>query len=112
MTSTKNLVSALVLMVAFGAQAQGMSMPPKPGASAAKSAMPLVDAEVRKVDVQKGLIVLNHGDLPNLAMPPMTMGFDVADRKMLTGLKVGQKVKFQAEMVGGKATVTELKPVR
>ena len=42
----------------------------------------------------------------------MTMGFDVADKKMLDGLKVGDKVKFQAEMVNGKATVTELKLVK
>lgn len=71
--------------------------------------MPLVDGEVRKVDLSKGLVVLRHGDIPNLAMPGMTMGFEVADRKMLDGLKTGDKVKFQVEMVKGKATVTELK---
>jgi Cu(I)/Ag(I) efflux system membrane protein CusA/SilA len=103
------LVSALVVVAAAGAQAQGMSMPMKPAASATKSTMPLVDAEVKKVDLEKGLIVLNHGAIPNLGMPAMTMGFDIADKKMLKGVKVGQKVKFQAEMVGGKATVTELK---
>jgi Cu(I)/Ag(I) efflux system membrane protein CusA/SilA len=69
--------------------------------------MPLVQGEVRKIDLEKGLIVLRHGDIPNLAMPAMTMGFDVADKKWLDGLKVGDKVKFQAEMVKGKATVTE-----
>lgn len=104
------LLSAFVLVVGSGAQAQGMSMsmPTKPAASAGKSAMPLVDAEVKKVDIEKGLIVLNHGDIPNLGMPPMTMGFDVVDKKLLKGVKPGQKVKFQAEMVGGKATVTSL----
>jgi Cu(I)/Ag(I) efflux system membrane protein CusA/SilA len=71
------------------------------------AAMPLVQGEVRKIDLEKGLIVLRHGDIPNLAMPAMTMGFDVADKKWLDGLKVGDKVKFQAEMVKGKATVTE-----
>ena len=73
------------------------------------AAMPLVQGEVRKIDLDKGLIVLRHGDIPNLAMPAMTMGFDVADRKWLDGLKVGDKVSFQAEMVKGKATVTEFK---
>jgi Cu(I)/Ag(I) efflux system membrane protein CusA/SilA len=110
-----HLLCALSLVAAAGAHAQGMSgmsMPMKSAASDSKSAMPLVDAEVKKVDLEKGLIVLNHGDLPNLGMPAMTMGFDVADKKMLKNVKVGQKVKFQAEMVGGKATVTELKPVR
>ena len=102
------LTLALGLVVAVGAQAQGMSMPMKPAASASKSTMPLVNAEVKKVDLEKGLIVLKHGDIPNLGMPAMTMGFDVADKKMLKDVKVGQKVKFQAEMVGGKATVTTL----
>lgn len=106
-----HLLFSLLLAAASGAQAQGMSMsmPKKPAASDAKAAMPLVDAEVKKVDLDKSLIVLKHGDIPNLGMPAMTMGFDVADRKMLKGVKVGQKVKFQADMVGGKATVTELK---
>ena len=88
-------------------------MPKKPSAPSATASapMPLVDGEVRKIDIDKGLIVLKHGDLPNLGMPPMTMGFDVADKKMLDGLKVGDKVRFQAEMVNGKATVTELATV-
>ncbi len=35
-------------------------------------------------------------------MPGMTMGFDVADKKMLKHVNVGQKVKFQVE--GGALT--------
>ena len=108
-----HLLSALALVAASSTHTQGMSMSMrmKPAASAAKSSMPLVDAEVKKVDLDKAMVVLKHGDIPNLGMPGMTMGFDVADKKMLKGLKAGQKVKFQAEMVAGKATVTELKKV-
>ena len=109
-----HLISALVLVAATGAQAEGMSMPmpTKQAASASKSAMPLVDAEVKKLDADKGFIILKHGEIPNLGMGAMTMGFALADKKMAKGIKVGQKVKFQAEMVAGKATVTKLKPVR
>ncbi|HSW14347.1 MAG TPA: copper-binding protein [Solimonas sp.] len=108
-----HIIPALLFFAATAVQAQGMSMPMKPAAAvSAKSAMPLVDAEIRKLDAGKGLIVLKHGDIPNLGMGPMTMGFDVADKKMLNGLKVGDKVRFQAEIVGGKATVTEVKKVR
>jgi Cu(I)/Ag(I) efflux system membrane protein CusA/SilA len=106
------LCAALALGTGPVANAQGMDMPMKPASGASAAGMPLVDGEVRKVDLSKGLIVLRHGDIPNLAMPGMTMGFDVANKKMLDGLKVGDKVKFQAEMVKGKATVTELKPMR
>ena len=85
----------------------GASMPDKGATSAVP--MPLVQGEVRKIDVANGLVVLRHGDLPNLAMPPMTMAFHVANRKLLEGLKVGDKVRFQAEMIKGKAVVTELR---
>lgn len=99
-------VAALLLCVPHPANAQKAS---GSSASAAPLAMPLVDGEVRRIDRAKGLVVLRHGDLPNLAMPAMTMGFDVANRKMLEHLSVGDKVRFQAEMVNGRATVTELK---
>ena len=107
----------LVLALAFvgAVSAQGMTKPiesKKAAAPAPKSAMPLVDAVVHKVDPARNLIVLKHGDIPNLGMPAMVMGFDVADKKMLKAVKAGDKVQFQAEMVGGKATVTELKPRR
>lgn len=107
MRNLPTVTAILVALASVGAMAQGQPMPAKPAASTV--AMPLVEGEVRRVDLDKGLVVLRHGDIPNLAMPAMTMGFDVADRKMLDGLKVGDKVRFQAEMIKGKATVTELK---
>ena len=95
------------------AQPMQMQMPMKASTSASSAAaMPLVNGEVRKLDLATGLIVLRHGDIPNLAMPAMTMGFEIADKKMLDGFKVGDKVLFQAELVKGKATVTVLKPVK
>lgn len=103
---------ALALLAVAGVQAQSMSMPTKPMPSASKPATPLIDAEVKKIDLEKGLIVLSHGEIPNLGMPAMTMGFEIADKKLLKDVKVGHKVKFQAEMVTGKATVTELKKVK
>lgn len=78
----------------------------------AHAALPLVEAEVRKVDPARSLIVLRHGELPNLAMPPMTMGFGVAHSRMLQQVKVGDKVRFQAEMISGRATITQLEPAR
>lgn len=109
----KPLPLVLALLAAGSVFAQGMKMPVQetgPTApTAAKSAMPMVDAVVKKVDPAKRMIVLKHGDIPNLGMPAMTMGFDVADQKMLKAVKKGDKVQFQADMVKGKATVTELK---
>ena len=105
------LSAVLALTAVCTVHGADSKMPANPAAGAS-AAMPLVDGEVRKVDAVKGLIVLRHGDIPSIAMPAMTMEFDVADKKLLDGLKVGDKVKFQAQMVNSKATVTELKPVR
>ncbi|KAF1070879.1 copper-binding protein [Variovorax sp.] len=72
----------------------------------------LTDAVVQRIDPAGGLIVLKHGDIPNLAMPAMTMGFDVADRQMLAPLKPGDKVRFHVEVLKGKPTVTHIEPAR
>jgi Cu/Ag efflux protein CusF len=85
-----------------------MKMPP-PGQQAAGM---LTDAVVQKIDMAGGVIVLKHGDIPNLAMPAMTMGFDVADKKMLDAVKPGDKIRFHVEVVKGKPTVTYMEAAR
>ena len=39
-------------------------------------------------------------------MPPMTMVFKVKDPALLKDLKVGDKIRFAAEMKGGNAIVS------
>lgn len=81
-------------------------------AQPAPSALPIVDAVVEQVDPQGGLLVLKHHEIPNLGMEAMTMGFMVADKRMLAAVKAGDRVKFQSDMVGGEATVVWIEPVR
>jgi Cu/Ag efflux protein CusF len=81
------------------------------GAAKAPSA-PMAEGEVRKVDKAGRKITLKHGPIPNVDMPAMTMVFPVKDPALLDKAKPGQKVKFQAEMIGGEATVTQLEPVK
>lgn len=110
-----SLISALLLVAATGAQAQGMSMPmDKPAATmsmekpAKAASVPFVKAEVNSVDAAKGSVTLNHEDIPNMKMPAMTMAFNVANKKMLKGIKAGDKVRFKLESVKGQALVTKL----
>jgi Cu(I)/Ag(I) efflux system protein CusF len=42
----------------------------------------------------------------------MTMVFQVKDPAMLDQVKVGDKIKFDAEKVGGAFRVTKIEPVR
>lgn len=78
-------------------------------AALAVSADALTSGEVRKVDPAAGRVTIKHGPIVNLAMPAMTMGFDVPDRTLLSGLKVGEQIRFRAENPAGKLTVTEIR---
>lgn len=84
---------------------QGMPMAGQPSAD-------MVDGEVRKIDKDAKKITLKHAEIPNLEMPGMTMVFQVKDPAMLDAVKVGDKVKFQAQKMGGAFVVTELQPVK
>jgi hypothetical protein len=74
----------------------------------ATGALPMADAEVRKVDARAGKITLKHGDIPNLDMPPMTMVFQVSDPALLSQVKAGDKVRFSADKIKGAYTVMSI----
>ena len=113
MRSLPTLAALAVMFAAAQIHAQGMNMPmDKPAGSMAMgkpaASVPFVKAEVDEVDAAKGTVILTHEDIPNMKMPAMTMAFNVADRKMLKGIKAGDKVRFKLESVKGKALVTQL----
>lgn len=89
-----------------------MSMPMNATTAGAKSSTVMTDAVVQNIDLAHGKVLLKHGDITNLGMPAMTMNFPVADRKMLDGYTPGDRVRFHAELMDGKATVTKLEAVR
>lgn len=70
--------------------------------------LPWVQAEVKKIDITGGRIILRHGDIPNVDMPGMTMAFRVADPKMLEAVKVGDPVKVSIDKVKGQLTVMRM----
>ena len=67
-----------------------------------------VSGTVTKVDEAQGKLTINHGAIKNLDMDGMTMVFRVQDPEALKKLKVGQKVKFEADRVNGQITVTKI----
>ena len=82
----------------------------KKAAGGAEQTSAMADGEVRKVDRDAKKITIKHGPLQSLDMPAMTMVFQVRDPAMLEKVKAGDKVKFQAEKVGGAFTITQLEP--
>ncbi|KWV51402.1 RND transporter [Bradyrhizobium macuxiense] len=72
-----------------------------------------INGEVKKIDESAGKITLKHGPAKSLGMDePMTMVYRVKDPAMLKQVKVGDKVRFEAE--GGDAgyTVTGIQKVK
>lgn len=101
MKAIQTLIAA-ALLASAGAYAQQAvpSTQQAPQASSAAAA-PQSEAEVRKIDLAQGKVTLRHGPLVNLDMPAMTMVFTAADKKLLEGLKEGDKVKFTADKQNG-----------
>ncbi len=103
------LLLSLFLALSLPAFAQHDHGAPK-AASAATG--PLADGVVRKIDKAAGEVVIQHGQLDSIGMPPMTMAFGVADKSWLTRLKPGDRIRFAAEMKGGNAIVSRYEMVK
>jgi Cu(I)/Ag(I) efflux system periplasmic protein CusF len=92
-------------LVAAGMLALSVALLPSTGV--AQSA--LIDGQVTKIDESAGKITLKHGPIKKLDMDEsMTMVFRVQDPAMLKQVKVGDKVKFDADRVKGQITVTKI----
>src|SRR5688572_21564697 len=97
------VAGALLAPAAYAEDAHHKGAP-----GAAQPGAALSDGEVRKVDKDAKKITIKHGPLQKLDMPPMTMVFQVKDPAMLDQVKVGDKIKFEADKVGGAFTVTRM----
>jgi Cu/Ag efflux protein CusF len=73
----------------------------------------LTDGQVTKVDASAGKITIKHGPMKKFDMEDgMTMVYRVQDPAMLTTVKVGDKVKFDAEHVNGQFIVTTIQKAK
>jgi Cu(I)/Ag(I) efflux system protein CusF len=73
----------------------------------------MLDGQVTKIDQSAGKITLKHGPIKKLDMDePMTMVFRVQDPAMLKQVKVGDKVRFDANRINGQFTVTRIEKAK
>ena len=109
-----SLITAATAAQAAGNAAAPMATAPAAAAAAAaiKTDLPMVDGEIRKIDMESKKITIKHGEIKNLDMPGMTMVFQVKDPAMLDKIKTGDKVKFSAEKSNGAIVVTDIQPAR
>ncbi len=76
-------------------------------------AQAMVDGTVTKIDESASKITLKHGPMKKFDMDDgMTMVFRAQDPAMLKQVKVGDKVKFDADKINGQFTVTKIEKAK
>ena len=74
---------------------------------------PPIDGQVTRIDLTQNKITLRHGPIKKFDMDQgMTMVFRVKDPAMLKQVKVGDKVKFDAEHTNGQYIVTRMQKTK
>jgi Cu/Ag efflux protein CusF len=69
----------------------------------------LTDGQVTKVDVSAKKITIKHGPMKKFDMDDgMTMVYGVADPAILSAVKAGDKIRFDAENINGQFVVTKI----
>jgi len=107
------LMAALPLMLA--ACNKAAETPAKPAASNDMAGMDMTGAaktgtgsgKITALDKAGGTVTIDHGPIPAVGWPAMTMGFR-ADPKLLEGVAVGDSVDFTLKLEGNQSTLTAL----
>ena len=76
-------------------------------------AQELIDVQVMKLDQSTGNVTIKHGPAPRLGTEKgMTMIYKAKDPAMLKAVKLGNKIKFDAEQVNGQYAVTKIEKAK
>lgn len=104
------IITALFIALTIPVAAYAVEAHHQPAATTTTNSVAMTEGEVRKVDMDAKKITLRHEPMQSLDMPAMTMVFQVKDPALLDKVKVGDKIKFSAEKVGGAFIVTHIEP--
>ncbi len=118
MKNLKNLLILAALVAGSTAASAASHAGPAMAVSDAKkdstiaATADMAHGEIRKVDMDNKKITIKHGEIKSLDMPGMTMVFQVKDESLLGKAKVGDKIRFSVEKIGGAFVVTEIQPAK
>jgi Cu(I)/Ag(I) efflux system periplasmic protein CusF len=108
------LVGVLTLGIAGTAAAQSamssMKGMPSMAMTAAGSKHGQGTGVIKAIDPKEGTLTIQHGPIPAVSWPAMTMTFKAKPAELLKGLKVGQTVDFDTTVAGAAADVTAVRP--
>jgi len=104
---TKKLILALALAIGLCTPLLAIAQS-DPAAS-----QEIIPGEVTKIDTDAGKITIKHGPIKKFEMDEgMTMVFRAQDPAVLTSVKPGDKVRFEAERINGQFTVTKIEKAK
>lgn len=95
------VIPAMAADNSMSADMAGMQMTDTPAKSDTASASGIV----KKIDTAEGMVTLQHGPIPAISWPAMTMSFKVADPTLLKGIKEGETVDFSLKAEDGNQVV-------
>lgn len=112
------IIATLALAVPLASAAQnmtdmkGMKMAPAGKSAAVKTGK--ATGVIKALDQKAGKVTLQHGPIPTVGWPAMTMTFKAVPAAILEGLKVGQKVEFEVRTpaMGPEVTAIRVQPGR
>jgi Cu(I)/Ag(I) efflux system protein CusF len=102
------VIGILTLTAAGAANAQD-AMRGMPGMSSSAVKHGQGTGVIKALDPKSGSLTLQHGPIPAVSWPAMTMTFK-AKPALLKGLKVGQTIDFDCDVKGMAAEVTAVRP--
>ncbi len=102
------IVGALTLTVAGPGSTDDMSNMKGMATPAARHGQGV--GVIRAIDARAGTLTLQHGPIPAVSWPAMTMTFTARPPRLLAGLRVGQTIGFDATVRGMAAEVTAVRP--
>ena len=105
-SSNTNAINKLIV----GESNSNQTAKPSPTVAPDKSKIKTANGTgiVTKIDTEIGSVELDHEEIKGI-MPKMLMEFYVSDKKMLGGLKIGDKVDFVLEDNAGAERIISIK---
>jgi Cu(I)/Ag(I) efflux system protein CusF len=102
------IIGVLTLGAAGVAVADNMQGMPMSGAPAAKHGHGT--GVIKAIDAKAGTLTIEHGPIPTVGWPAMTMTFKAKPAALLRGLRVGEGIGFDCTVRGMAADVTAVRP--
>lgn len=112
MNARKIVLAATVAALAVtAAWARNEAAPANPAAVGAAPAVHLAVGTITAIDAEQRLLTIEHGDIPSMNMPAMTMQFGLHPSIPIESLEAGQSITFAIGADRSGLVITAVRPI-